>query len=226
MASHGMAEAVFRDLIPGWPTERIIASRRIERAGRSSSYTNWWVAQGPRSDIAGGINAYALTEGFRPAREELLTEERINILRPMIELDAEATGTFFINILAVFPQYRHAGLGRRLIGLAVQKAREAGMASVSLITFEDDSRLISYYRELGFADVTSRPIQPHECLRAKGDLVLMTMPTDGRDALSRSTAGSGPRADIIVRNGRPLGNTPYAASRLASASGAGTTVRR
>ena len=142
MASHGMAEAVFRDLIPGQPTEQIIATRRIEPEGRSSSYTNWWVVEGDHSEIAGGMNAYALKENVRPAREELLTDERIRILRPMIELDAEAAGTFFINILAVFPEYRHAGLGRRLIALAVQKAREAGTVAVSLTTFEDDSRLV------------------------------------------------------------------------------------
>jgi ribosomal protein S18 acetylase RimI-like enzyme len=186
MASHGMAEAVFRDLIPGKSTEYIIATRRIEPAGRSSSYTNWWVAEGDHSDIAGGINAYALKEGFRSTREELLTEERIRVLRPMIALDAEATGTFFINILAVFPEHRHAGLGRRLIGLAVEEAREAGMAAVSLTTFEDDERLVSYYRAIGFATVASRPIQPHECLQAQGNLVLMTMPID-RSGRARTT---------------------------------------
>ena len=30
--------------------------------------------EGDHADIAGGINAYALTDDFRPAREELLTE--------------------------------------------------------------------------------------------------------------------------------------------------------
>ena len=185
MATHGIAEAVFRDLIPGQPTEQIIATRRIEPEGRSSSYTYWWVADGDHSDIAGGINAYALKEDFRPAREELLTKERIRILRPMIELDAEATGTFFVNILAVFPKYRHAGLGRRLIALAVQKAREAGTAAVSLTTFENDSRLVSYYREIGFTTIASRPIQPHECLQETGNLVLMTMPVDREGAPGR-----------------------------------------
>jgi ribosomal protein S18 acetylase RimI-like enzyme len=188
MASHGMAEAVFRDLIPGQPTEQIIATRRIEPEGRSSSYTHWWVADGDHSDIAGGINAYALKDNFRPAREELLTEERIRILRPMLELDAVATGTFFINVLAVFPEYRHVGLGRRLIALAVQKARQAGTAAVSLTTFEEDSRLVSYYREIGFTTIAARPIQPHECLQAGGNLVLMAMPIDREGAPGRSAA--------------------------------------
>jgi ribosomal protein S18 acetylase RimI-like enzyme len=178
MASHGLAEAVFRDLVSGQPTEQIIATRRIEPAGPLSSYTNWWVAEGDHSDIAGGINAYASTGDSAPVREDLLTKEQIRILRPMMELDAEAAGTFFINILAVFPAYRHVGLGRRLIALAVQQACEAGAVAVSLTTFEDDRRLVSYYRAIGFDAVASRPIQPHECLQAKGNLVLMRMPID------------------------------------------------
>ena len=171
-----MAEAVFRDLIPGQPTEQIIADRRIKPEGRSSSYTNWWVAEDRHCNVAGGINAYPLDGNCRPTREELLTEERIKVLMPMIELDAEAAGTFFINIVAVFPEHRHAGIARRLIALAVEEARKAGMAAVSLTTFEDDTRLIAYYLGIGFTVAASRPIVPHECLLSTGNLILMTMP--------------------------------------------------
>jgi ribosomal protein S18 acetylase RimI-like enzyme len=170
-----MAEAVYRDLIPGQPTEKIIGDRRIRPEGRSSSYTNWWVAEDPHRNVAGGMNAYPLDGSCRPMREELLTEDRIKVLMPMIELDAEAAGNFFINIVAVFPEHRHAGIARRLIALAVEEARKAGMAAVSLTTFEDDTRLIAYYRGIGFTVAASRPIVPNECLLSTGNLVLMTM---------------------------------------------------
>lgn len=45
MASHGLAEAVFGDLIPGQPTDQIIATRRIEPEGRSSSFDHCGCAQ-------------------------------------------------------------------------------------------------------------------------------------------------------------------------------------
>ena len=105
-----------------------------------------------------------------------MTEDRLRVLRPMIELDAEAAGSFFINIVAVFPEYRHAGLARRLIGLACEKARTAGIAAVSLTTFEDDARLIPYYLGIGFRVAASRSLEPHECMLSAGNLVMMTMP--------------------------------------------------
>ena len=176
IASHGMAEAVFRDLVPGQSTERTIADRRIGPGGRTSSYTHWWVAEDGYGGVAGGMNAYPLDGSLQPAREDLLTAERIRVLRPMIELDAEAFGTFFINIVAVFPEHRHAGIARLLIALAVEEARRSGLPAVSLTTFEDDVRLVSYYLGIGFTVAAARPIVAHECLESHGNLVLMTLP--------------------------------------------------
>ena len=164
------------EFVPGQTTEQIIADHRIKQEGKASSYRNWWVAEGSHGEVAGGMNAYPLDGSWQSARDHLLTEDRLRVLRPMIELDAEAAGSFFINIVAVFPEYRHAGLARRLIGLACEKARTAGIAAVSLTTFEDDARLIAYYLGIGFRVAASRSLEPHECLLSAGNLVMMTMP--------------------------------------------------
>jgi len=176
MASHGIAEAVYRDLIPGQTTDQIIGERRIRPDGRSSSYTNWRIAEDGFGNVAGGINALPLDHMGRSSPEELLTEERTRVLAPLLALDAEAAGTYFINVIAVFPEYRRAGIARRLISLAFDDARKAGIATVSLTTFEEDRRLIEYYRGLGFAVAAFRPIVPHECLACGGNLILMTSP--------------------------------------------------
>ena len=128
MAGHGIGDAIYRDLIPGVATEEIIADRRIRPKGRSASYTNWWVAEDRNHNIVGGILAYPLDEGGRSAPEVLLTEERLKVLAPMIELDAGAAGTFYINDVAVFPAYRHSGIGRKLIELAFSEAKKAGLS--------------------------------------------------------------------------------------------------
>lgn len=181
MASHGLAEAVFAGLLPGQSTERIIAEHRIKPEGKLSSFRNWWVADAGQGVVAGGANMYPLDGTRQSAREDMLTEDRLRILRPMIELDAEAAGTFFINIVAVFPPYRRGGVARRMIGLAHEQARAAALPFVSLTTFEHDVRLVDYYRRIGFAVVASRPLERHERLLVAGDLVLMMMPTERLD---------------------------------------------
>jgi ribosomal protein S18 acetylase RimI-like enzyme len=59
------------------------------------------------------------------------------MLAPFIGLDVEAAGAFYINDVAVFPEYRHAGIARKLIELAYDEAKEADLAAVSLGTFEE-----------------------------------------------------------------------------------------
>ena len=173
IAAHGMAEAVYAGLVPGQSTEQIIADRRIRTEGRASSCGNWWLAEGAGGEIAGGLNAYPLDGQLQPPRDDELGEERIRLLRPVVELEAEAPGTYFVNILAVFPAYRHAGLGVRLLELAESEARAIGMNALSLTTFEADSRLVGYYQRLGFAAVASRPLVPHERLAVAGNFILM-----------------------------------------------------
>jgi len=59
----------------------------------------------------GRINAYPPDDWGRSAPEVLLTDERIKVILPLIELDAEAAGTYFINAIAAFPEHRHGGIG-------------------------------------------------------------------------------------------------------------------
>jgi ribosomal protein S18 acetylase RimI-like enzyme len=176
LAAHGIAEAVYRDLIPGQATDQIIANRRVRPEGRSSSFTNWQVAQDDQGQIVGAMNAFALDQTGRSLPEPLLTEERLAVIGPLIELDAVAQGTYFINAIATFPAHRQHGTGRQLIGLACDDARHARLPAVTLTTFEEDTRLVDYYLGLGFGVVAARPIVPHPCIVHSGNLILMSKP--------------------------------------------------
>jgi ribosomal protein S18 acetylase RimI-like enzyme len=121
-------------------------------------------------------NAFALDQTGRSLPEPLLTEERLAVIGPLIELDTVAQGTYFVNAIATFPAHRHRGTGRRLIGLACDDARHARLPAVTLTTFEEDRRLVDYYLDLGFGTVAARPIVPHHCITHSGNLILMSKP--------------------------------------------------
>lgn len=178
IASHGMAEAIYADLVPGQSTEQIIADRRIRTEGRASSFRNWWVAEAVGGEIAGGLNAYPIDGKVQPPRDQELDAGRLELLAPVVALEAEAPGTYFVNILAVFPAYRHAGLARRLLALAEEEALALGLRVLSLTTFEEDARLVGYYRRLGFDVVASRPLVPHVRLEIAGNFILMVKRLD------------------------------------------------
>jgi ribosomal protein S18 acetylase RimI-like enzyme len=98
------------------------------------------------------------------------------VLAPLIELDVEAGGAFYINDAAVFPEYRHAGIARKLIELGYDEAKEADLTAVSLGTFEEGRWLVNYYRETGIGAVASRPRVLHARITFGGNQILTSSP--------------------------------------------------
>ena len=92
--------------------------------------------------------------------------------------------------LAVRPAYKNLGIGRKLVAIALEKAREAGHAAVILVGDEP------YYGPLGFKRIPHgqiampRPVDPNRLLAheitagAVGKLTGMVRHEDGRQAVS------------------------------------------
>ena len=129
IASHGMAEAVYAGLVPGQSTEEIIAERRIRAAGQGLLRREL-VARGSRRR-GDRRRAQRLSDGRPVAGRRATTRSARSVSgcsRRSSQLEAVAPGTYFVNVLAVFPAYRHAGLAQRLIALAEGEARDCGLA--------------------------------------------------------------------------------------------------
>jgi len=134
-----------------------------------------------------------------------------SVLAPLIELDVEAGGAFYINDVAVFPEYRHAGIARKLIEFAFGEAKKADLAAANLATFEEGRRLVDYYCGIGFGVVASRPIVPHARTTFGGNLFLTASPVRYEHAWSAASPENGtqyhrtrpdlssPPADTIAR---------------------------
>ena len=100
-------------------------------------------------------------------------------MEPAADHEGPITGVSLAPLSAdmcLLEPHRHAGIGRKLIELAFAEAKKAGLSGVSLTTFEEDRRLVDYYRGFGFSVVASRPIVPHECVEFGGNLILMICP--------------------------------------------------
>ncbi len=52
--------------------------------------------------------------------------------------------------MGILPAYRGKGLGRRLIETTLKAAQEAGFLRVELDVYEDNSRAIALYEQVGF----------------------------------------------------------------------------
>jgi ribosomal protein S18 acetylase RimI-like enzyme len=113
---------------------------------------NWRNAQLALADgqVAGGIATYQIADEPEPIGPDMPA-----MFVPLMELENLAAGTRYINILAVYEQFRRLGIGRRLmqhVGTVAQGRDQ------SLIVENANSGAQALYAGLGFEVVASRPI--------------------------------------------------------------------
>jgi ribosomal protein S18 acetylase RimI-like enzyme len=172
IATGGISNALYDGLVPGVPTETLLAWR-FSQVGSVKSYQHCWIAQrGPR--VIGMVHAYPIDSLADAPTDPRLTADRVAVLAPFTALVEEAHGSYYINFVAVYPGGRGGGIGNRLLAQAMSDAQQQGFAEVSLIVFEQNRRAVALYLRLGFEIVSRRPVVPHALVHHSGDLLLMT----------------------------------------------------
>lgn len=145
-----------------------------EKAASDATNFSWRNAQIALSGgrVAGMLLAYRLAD--TPDPQEL--QDCPAFLRPLIELEQCVPGSFYVNMLATYAEFRGMGVGTALMGLIDPLARESGCNLSSIEVFEQNLTALRLYRRLGYAEAARRPVVPHESHGMTGDVVLLTRP--------------------------------------------------
>jgi len=167
MASSGVADYIWTGLAQ--PGEDLIdtGARRYRRENTDFSYQNVTVAV-TGGEIAGMVAAYAIG----PRRVADAEHDIDPVLLPYARL--EQPDSLYIAGMAVFPRFRGAGIGTRLIDAVVERGRVAGTPELSLIVFEENSGARRLYERRGFREIARERIVPHPLIACRGDALLMT----------------------------------------------------
>ncbi len=150
-----------------------VGTARAQREDANFSYRNASVALCDGT-VIGMVLAYPLPQ---PGPEDIAAlDELPALLRPLVELEHLVPGSYYINALAVFDGHRDRGIGQALIGIAEQRARNAGCDSLSIMVFAENEGACRLYRRAGFAIADRRPIVAHACYPYSTEVLLMTRP--------------------------------------------------
>ncbi|MGF1619248.1 MAG: GNAT family N-acetyltransferase [Rhodomicrobiaceae bacterium] len=144
----------------------------VERAGReegSFSYRNAIIAE-LDGRCAACLIGYPQEENPEPIDHDSMPP----MLVPLQELENMAADTWYVNVLAAYPDARGKGLGTRLLEAAEQLAREAGKSGLSLIAEDDNVNAIRLYERFGFRKVATRPIVTEGWITKGKNWILMT----------------------------------------------------
>jgi len=148
-----------------------VGAARAARTEGGFSFTNAVVL-----DIDGTVAGMLLSYRLDDTSDGGDVTEVPDIVRPLIELEAAAPGSWYVNAVAVAPGFEGRGHGRALMDLAEDLGRDHGAAEVSLIVAGQNSRARGLYERLGYAVRDRRPVVRCADLEHAGDWLLMVKP--------------------------------------------------
>ena len=126
-----------------------------ERAARdtgSFSYRNAWLAE-VEGEVAACLLGYPAEVAPSP-----IDPETPPIFVPLLELEALAPGSWYLNVLATYASFRGKGCGSALLAQAEQIARNAGRDTISLIAEDTHQDALRLYTSKGFHEVARRAV--------------------------------------------------------------------
>jgi ribosomal protein S18 acetylase RimI-like enzyme len=177
IAGDGLPECLWADeAAPGEPVEAV-GMRRAESETEHYSYRNAWLAT-VKDQVAGLLLAYRLPEAG--ADEDL--DDLPPFIRPLVELEQCVPGSFYVNILGVYPAYRDRGLGTALMARVDPLATEAGCTLSSIEVFASNTGALRLYERLGYSLTAQRDLLRHPCTPDGGEVLLLTRPVRGTQA--------------------------------------------
>ncbi|MEY4304060.1 MAG: hypothetical protein RIT52_235 [Pseudomonadota bacterium] len=143
----------------------------MERAARdagSFSYRNAWLAE-----VDGAVVACLL--GY-PAEDEPspIAADTPPIFVPLLELEAMAPGSWYLNVLATYDGARGKGCGSALLVKAEEITRAQGRKTISLITADTHLDAQRLYAAKGYSEVARRPVVKGDWQVDASEWILMT----------------------------------------------------
>ncbi len=148
-----------------------IAEHRYSRGGTTTSIENGFIAEEDGAAM-GGLHAYPMDLEANEPSDLLVNTQCPEVYEPFEHLHAE--GSYYINVVAVYPEYRGRGVARRLIEEAEIEAKTKKLGLMSLHVFAENVNAVRLYENLGYREAARRPVVDHPRLRYGGDLIVMT----------------------------------------------------
>jgi ribosomal protein S18 acetylase RimI-like enzyme len=152
-ASEGLAPYFWEMLAPPGVSARDYAIRRVLDPQQPITTATLIVGEDEARAVCGLVD-FDIPDPAPPVDRQKLPA----IIVPIKELEAEAAGTWYINILAAYPENRNRGWGSQLIELARRRATVAGRRHLTLVASNGNHGALRLYARHGFVQVGERPL--------------------------------------------------------------------
>ena len=130
-----------------------IGQQRAQRDSGSFSYRNTVVRQ-DGDKVVSALIGYPLPDTPEPINYD----DMPRMFVPLQELENLVPGTWYVNVLATYPEYRGKGFGSGLLSIAEQLAGETGRSGLSIIVSDANTGARRLYERSGYVELATRPM--------------------------------------------------------------------
>lgn len=171
MAGEGLPSHFWAELAaPGQGPFEVGRNRALRDEG-AFAWRNAWIAE-VDGDVAGSLVCYRIEDEV-----DLSSLARMSRLaRDLTLLEAEAPGYWYVNVLAIYPEYRGLGVASALLAHAEALGRAAGAKGMAIIVASENEPAVRLYAKTGYREQTRRPLVAYPGFPRGGDWVLLTKP--------------------------------------------------
>ena len=170
IASDGVVDYLFRELVPNMTPVQMMAYN-LEQDNYPHSYKSAIVAE-DKTNVVG--MALSFPSSYHKVTDEMrrfFPNERLEHLSDFYS--SQVPKSWYLDSLGVDETYRRKGIGRKLIELTIEKAKENGYEIISLIAFADNSTALALYKDVGFRVVKKVDLEGNEFIKHQDGCLLL-----------------------------------------------------
>lgn len=171
MAGDGLPSYFWSKIAP--PEQSPIEYGRSRSMGEDGafSFRNAFIAE-VGGIVAGGSISYRLDDPVDLSELDALHE----IAQPIVRLEAKAAGHWYVNVLAVYPEFRRLGIATGLLNHAEMLGRTTDSPGMALIVASENDASRRLYERVGYREKARLPLVAYPDFKRGGDWVLLTKP--------------------------------------------------
>lgn len=168
-AGEGLPIYLWKKMAEPGETAWDVGRRRALREEGGFSYRNATVLEAQGSATA-ALVGYALDAKPEPVDYDQLPPMFV----PLQQLEDLAPGTWYVNVLAAYPQWRGRGFGAQLLNFAETIAARAHLPAMSIIVSDANKGARRLYERCGYGAVAARPMVKEDWENPGENWVLLT----------------------------------------------------
>ncbi len=151
MAGEGMPVYLWSGMATTGQSAWDVGRERAKRESGGFSFRNTIV-----KELDGRAIASLVSYGLNAAPEPTDYSEMPPMFVPLQELEDLVPGTWYVNVLATYPEYRGRGYGAALLALAESQAQAAGKRGMSLVVADSNVGARALYERIGYEEKATR----------------------------------------------------------------------